>query len=303
MAGLLAANILRKNNPIILERQNGLPENHSALLRHKTNKISLATSIPFEKVSISKSIFANGKLINESNPYYNNLYSKKVSGLYSERSIKDLNVGERYISPKNFIDKMADGCKIKFGYNLVNLDQIKKINSDPIISTIPIEVLCKIIGREDLISDIDFSHSAIKTAKVKIDNANLYQTIYYPEKKYLPYRISITGDIAIYECMDGDFSDATIKSDFIVRLEDQFGIDCSNYLKNTFSFNSMKYGKINKVKNKEKLKEAIGAITKEFNIYSLGRFATWRNLLLDDIVEDVEVIQKLINSNGYYTGK
>jgi hypothetical protein len=35
--------------------------------------------------------------------------------------------------------------------------------------------------------------------------------------------------------------------------------------------------------------------SEEKGVYSLGRFATWRpNLLLDDVVNDVRVIQRLI---------
>jgi hypothetical protein len=43
--------------------------------------------------------------------------------------------------------------------------------------------------------------------------------------------------------------------------------------------------------------------TEKFNIYSLGRFATWKpGLLLDDIVGDVNVIRRLIETptNRYH---
>jgi hypothetical protein len=41
-------------------------------------------------------------------------------------------------------------------------------------------------------------------------------------------------------------------------------------------------------------------LTEEHNIYSLGRFATWRQLLLDDLVKDIGVIEKLIDGNHLY---
>ncbi len=40
--------------------------------------------------------------------------------------------------------------------------------------------------------------------------------------------------------------------------------------------------------------------TDNFNIYSLGRFATWRpGLLLDDLVNDIRVIQKIADHGNY----
>jgi len=40
-----------------------------------------------------------------------------------------------------------------------------------------------------------------------------------------------------------------------------------------------------------------------YNVYSLGRYATWRNILLDDVYHDINVIKQLMDSDGYYTGK
>jgi hypothetical protein len=41
-------------------------------------------------------------------------------------------------------------------------------------------------------------------------------------------------------------------------------------------------------------------LTHERNIYSLGRFATWRNILLDDVVDDIAAIKKLLKANSAY---
>ncbi|MCI0527575.1 MAG: hypothetical protein L0Y56_09050, partial [Nitrospira sp.] len=41
--------------------------------------------------------------------------------------------------------------------------------------------------------------------------------------------------------------------------------------------------------------------TKNHNVYSLGRFATWRpGLLLDDLVQDVRLISKWIHRQDHY---
>ena len=61
---------------------------------------------------------------------------------------------------------------------------------------------------------------------------------------------------------------------------------------------NQKYGKIAPI-DEGKRKALIGHLSTEHNIYSLGRFATWRNLLLDDVVQDIAVIKRLMNSDGY----
>ena len=49
----------------------------------------------------------------------------------------------------------------------------------------------------------------------------------------------------------------------------------------------------------EKIRKSfIVRATKDFGIYSLGRFATWRpGLLLDDCVKDIRVITRLIDGS------
>lgn len=38
-----------------------------------------------------------------------------------------------------------------------------------------------------------------------------------------------------------------------------------------------------------------------YGIYSLGRFATWRQILMDDVVKDVKVIEQLIEQRDNYS--
>ena len=60
MGGLLTANMLRRYNPTIKEAQPSLPNNHDALLRFRSDKVAIATGIPFKKVKdINTNILAN----------------------------------------------------------------------------------------------------------------------------------------------------------------------------------------------------------------------------------------------------
>ncbi len=61
-----------------------------------------------------------------------------------------------------------------------------------------------------------------------------------------------------------------------------------------------KFSKIIPV-NEEARKRFMHWATVKHNIYSLGRFATWRpNLLLDDLVNDVRLIEKWTNQGNKY---
>ena len=63
LAGLLAARCMKHMSPIICEKQSELPNNHSALLRFRSDVVSEMTGIPFKKVSVQKAV------INESGEF------------------------------------------------------------------------------------------------------------------------------------------------------------------------------------------------------------------------------------------
>lgn len=58
------------------------------------------------------------------------------------------------------------------------------------------------------------------------------------------------------------------------------------------------YGKIVPLPHHES-QQLLGYLTVKHNIYSLGRFATWRNLLLDDVVQDAATIFRLMRMSSY----
>jgi hypothetical protein len=41
-------------------------------------------------------------------------------------------------------------------------------------------------------------------------------------------------------------------------------------------------------------------MTSKYGIYSIGRFATWRQLLLDDVVDDIQHVEKFIRGSSAY---
>src|SRR5215203_7178321 len=114
MAGLLAANMLRNLNPVVLERQPSLPNNHSAVLRFGSPLVGEVLGIPFKRVKMIKATLP------WSNPVADSLaYAKKVTGTYrSDRSLPTMPVeAERWIAPPDLIERMADGIDIYFNYD------------------------------------------------------------------------------------------------------------------------------------------------------------------------------------------
>jgi branched-subunit amino acid ABC-type transport system permease component len=58
------------------------------------------------------------------------------------------------------------------------------------------------------------------------------------------------------------------------------------------------YGKIAPI-DEQFRRFVVEHLSQKHSIYSLGRFATWRNILLDDVLKDLQVIKKLMNADLY----
>jgi hypothetical protein len=138
---------------------------------------------------------------------------------------------------------------------------------------------------------VTFSRSGITVHRWRIPGADVFQTLYYPEQHLNVYRASITGDTLIVETVGplGDMDDEEINKSFGIQLS---GCESLGSV-------DQKYGKIAPIDDAVR-KQLLFRLTMERNIYSLGRFATWRNILLDDVVDDIAAIKKLLKANNAY---
>ena len=290
MAGLLAANVFRKEPMLsVMEEQSQLPSNHHAVLRHRERHSSDASGIGFRAVTVTKVINYEGKFFTQATPKLANLYSMKVTGEYSSRSIWNLSPVKRYIAPPNFIPLLAQGIEINYNEKIRNITA----SVDPVISTIPMPIMMRLAGFRD---PPEFNYRSIYTYTGYIDFCDLYQTVYYPNPKLDLYRMSITGNKVIAEFMRHP------------RTENKQGLTDNEYVEHflnlDFGINApltngmwseRKYGKIVDIDETTR-KKFIALLTQKFNIYSLGRYATWRNILLDDVYHDIQQI-KILMSN------
>lgn len=273
----------------IYEKQSELPNNHGAILRFRSDKIARALGIPFKEVRVTKCIWYDGEPYAPC-PQIQNLYSNKVTGEYTSRSIDDISPVTRYIAPGNFIDQLARRCKIEYGVDWPpSIDELD--GEQAYVSTMPMPVMMNIMAMQP--DDVAFHRQSIWTATYEFPKSvDLYQTIYFPGPETRLYRASFTGNHLICEYIDypgpGDMSDVL----------EAFGLRKDLYTATPPLTKKNKYGKIIDI-DRDIRRSIMSELTHNHNIYSLGRFATWRNILLDDVYEDIFKIRDLMNLDHY----
>jgi len=280
LSGLIAGAIFP--NAEIVEAGSKDQLNHRALLRFRTDAVSNATGIEFKKVSVRKGIYHLGQFVQPNIQLANN-YSFKVVGHFADRSIWNIETSNRYIAPENLIEQLIDRCGNRISW------ETKYEFGEPdcaVISTIPMNILARVLKVEAP----EFKYSEIKVKRYRIKDSKVYQTIYYPSPELNVYRASITGDLLIVEYLE-ELGGADIETVF-----DSFGI--WEHQIDELDSVSQKFGKIASIEEGWR-RNFIYDTSIKHRIYSLGRFGTWRNILLDDIVHDCAVIKKLIDSDNY----
>lgn len=299
MAGLLAANMLRRHNVTILEKGPALPDNHSALLRFRSTAVSDATGIPFQKISVDKALY-DGKTIHGTiNLAQANAYSLIVtSGELHPRSIKNLLPEDRYLAPEDFVEAMARNLKIEFSRPVTHPRE-----DHPVISTVPMPIMMDMVGWEEKPA-FNFQPIWTLNCKVKAPVSEVYQTLYSIAGAGSWYRATLHKDSLILEFMDEpllDYNGADM--DLAIGALKVF---CGGEARQTkfgvsdITLRRQPFGKIVPI-DEEQRKRFILHLTDKWNIYSLGRFATWRPILLDHLVRDIKHIESMIASGCNYS--
>lgn len=282
LAGLLAANMLRRHQPYVLERQSDLPNNHHAVLRFRSEGVSRQLHIPFREVQVFKSC-------DDKDPVAAALrYSKKVLGRYEVRSLINLAPATRYIAPPDLVSQMADGVNIQF-----NVEFAPDCRwPEPVISTIPMAMLMDLLEYEG--ERPEFVSMPGWTVTATIEGCDAFVTRYYTSAMCPAYRVSVTGDQLIIEGTGDPPAQMSIEN-MIVKLSVDLGIRHLDIGRG--KLHQGRYAKIGHLSpaDRRKAKDFMFWATRERGIYSLGRFATWRaGLLLDDLVNDILMIERWI---------
>lgn len=288
LSGLIAAHAWPRAR--IVERETEPRAHHKAVLRFRGEAISALTGVEFRKVVVRKAIWAEGAFRAPSLRYAN-AYSAKVLGrIENDRSVWSLDPVERWIAPDDLYERLvqAVGSRIEWGTS-VQWNSAPDAVRRPLISTVPLPSVMKALGEER--ADIAFNFSPITVRRYSVRDCDVFQTVYFPDRDTPLYRASITGDLLIAEFI----GEAAEHSRDLCELERAFGIE--GRLKPIETV-SQKYGKIAPIDPVAR-RALLLHLTTRYEIYSLGRFATWRNVLLDDLVHDIAVIRRLLAGDHY----
>ena len=290
LSGLIAA--MANPKAIVYERNGPEFQGHHALLRFRSMAVSDITGVKFKKVKVIKSIWSNGREC-EPSPRLVALYSKKNTGCYENRSIMDIETVERYIAPDDFHHRLVKDCedRINFNYQLKKSDFIQSEHTllkEDIISTLPLSINAKMLGYE---FDTERSKSVIYVSKYKIKNCNMYSTVYYPDNNTPIYRASLTGNILIIE------SKEEIVFDGLVLVSESMGIQIFSEERLLFNY-AQPMGKLSEVNDSER-RVMIYNMSHDHGVFSLGRFALHKNILLDDVARDIRVIKEMMADDSY----
>lgn len=298
LAGLFAAAVLRDECQHIIEAQNSLPNNHAALLRFRSSIVGDAVNIPFQSVSVIKSVASIGNSVADAIAY-----SIKVTGEAQLRSVlgAEGKVETRFIAPSDFISRLAGKVQVPVEYS-----KFYEPNNAPAISTIPMPILMHMLDYQMV--DLNFQSIPGCSIRAKLQKTNLCATIYFPDPGIHAYRASITQDQLIVEhafpeAAQSAFDDIcrhpkTMK-EYLTTILSHFGIPVS-FIVGVPVAKQQKYAKILPIDDTARKRFILWA-SEKYNIYSFGRFATWRpGLLMDDLVNDLRVIQRLAGGESSY---
>jgi len=261
-------------------------ERHKAVLRFRTDRISALTGVEFRRVNVRKAIWSHGR---ETAPTVAlaNQYSIKVLGrVENDRSIWNLEPVERFIAPTDFYFQLVDRMAGRINWNL-SWDFTTAYG--PVISTVPLPTLIKIKG---LHTGLHFASEPIVVERCHVPKCDVFQTIYFPDPELEVFRASITGSMLIME-----FRGEPAMDDYRA-VAAAFGVDPEM----PGTRHNQRYGKIARIADDAARRALLHRLTADHGIYSLGRFATWRNILLDDLPHDCAVIRR-IESGGAYAAQ
>lgn len=297
MSGLLAASHFQEAK--IYEKKN-ITElvPHKALLRFRSDKIGLYLGIPFKEVKVNKTIWSEGKFV-KPNPKVCNLYAQKVSGMICDRSIWNTDPCKRFIAPENFHEILLKRYSERISWK--SSTSVIANKDEKVISTIPMYDSINKCGIEYDKSKYKFDRQSIVVTRYTIPNCNVYQTIYFPDLSTNIYRASISGDMLIVESINRAYETLSVKENVfnLFGLKTQLGVPLNiNFIDETTQNN----GKIGDMDDHER-KLLIYRLSRDYGIYSLGRFAIWKNILLDDVWQDIQVIKQLMWKNNYELSK
>jgi hypothetical protein len=265
---------------------------HRALLRFRTDVVSRITGVPFRRVSVRKGVWSQGAF-RSPNIQLANLYARKcLDRIAGDRSIWNIDEVIRYVAPESFIEQITEQMASRITYDhpfdFGGWADGWSPAEGRIISTAPLSAALSALNEPPTLLP-QLARAPIWTRRYRVHGADVHQTVYFPDHSLATYRASITGDLLIIELRAGEFSE----DHELGEVTHAMGLHPESI--ELIDAGHQRYGKIVPLPDDER-RHWLSRLTIEAGIYSLGRFATWRNVLLDDVVNDAVVIRAMARS-------
>src|SRR4030042_3226346 len=310
IAGTMAYNYFRALDPEVYEaRENRQAfSDNEAIIRMKNPAVGFLFGADMKEVEIEKWIFDNGKYYSQPTPEFVCSYSQKVAKSITSRSIENLGKVKRYlVNTKLNIPEN----KIKYKHKLFDVDDIVSddvnyhslsihdgiksyldIKYDVCINTIPLPVITNMFGsktekhKNGTFKSLDiYTRKILFTPDLYVDK---YYTVYIPDQDSSIYRVNLSPEGIIFESTE------------------EIGIgQCEDLAYSLFRIYPMHYDTkqsvCKKISEKKILnidsgirKRLLYQLTSNHSIYSLGRYAIWKNIGTDDLMQDLIKIGQMI---------
>jgi len=273
---------------------------HKAVMRLRDTRIIDYVNCKIDKVKVYKAVYHNGRLYDKPNLLLNNMYSLKVYESLSERSLSTLGIVDRYIisdiTRQGMGTRMASAVCDIYDKQL-HFDKASSQQYDICISTIPMFSILNLVGKSSDDYGVKFSWTPICITKMNLSiKSDVHQTVYFTDQREeVPYRITVEGSKIIAEATSEFDVDSVYDC-----LRSAFGIGYSEIYEESVTTSIQNMGKLEPISDDIRRKIMMD-LTDEFNVYSFGRFATWRPLRIDQTLDDIEKIKMLVRiKHGRY---
>ena len=287
LAGLLAAHAWPAAR--VYEVEPAPRAAHRALLRFRSDAVARLTGIEFTPVTVRKGLWARGTFVAPSIVLANQ-YSLKVLGAIEPRSIWNLDPVQRWVAPETLYEQLVEavGARITWGTAF----DFRAPLARPVVNTAPLPAVLEALDIAPALRP-QLHRAPIYVARFRVSSCAVNQTVYFPDVGMHVYRASLTGDLLIVEAMGPEFEAELPQVLAAFGLLGHYGINVER-----IDTVDQRYGKILELPTAAR-RALLHQLTREHGIYSLGRFATWRNVLLDDVVQDIDVLRRLMKASAY----
>lgn len=296
LTGLIAAHAWPTAR--ILEKEAEPPKAHRALLRFRSDAVARLTGVEFRKVRVRKGIYYRGAF-HQPDISLANMYSQKVLGgrIEGDRSIWNIDAVDRFVAPETLHEQLLEAVadRLTLGTDIAKHPTNFGSNGPVFVSTIPLPVM---IGEvvNDYDPGLEFERTPITVTRFDVPGADVFQTIYFPDEDTSIYRASMTGRMLIIEAVADEGVPPGVNPLELSEVINAFGIQGGLIPIDNVE---QRYGKIAPIDDAVR-RELLFRLTQDYKIYSLGRFAIWKNILLDDVVQDIDVVKRLMKSGAAY---